>query len=221
MSAGELFDLIRPAIVIVSALISTWILASARRRFPFHQAMLWTGIALFLPMVVLPFYLIVLLFWRRPRIDHIRGRFTIPILYLSLILATFAVYEYRDSRSADSHIARASFAKVSSHPMTAIQEYRRALEVEDNPHTHKLLALSLMEMGFASEAIIEFRRAEAGGEPDDAIHYYLGDLLEKNDHRSESIIEYKKFVTSKTCLQIDNRCESARQQIEEARMRND
>jgi hypothetical protein len=66
------------------------------------------------------------------------------------------------------------------------------------------------------DAITEFRIAEQGGEQDDAIHFRLAVLLEKIDHKGESILEFKKFAMSETCLQIDNRCEAARQRIEES-----
>ena len=39
MSAGQLFDLIMPAALAASALISTWVLASARKRFRLHYAL--------------------------------------------------------------------------------------------------------------------------------------------------------------------------------------
>ena len=47
---------------------------------------------------------------------------------------------------------------------TAIREYREALKDEDDPHTHKLLAVELANAGYISEAIAEFRLAELGGE---------------------------------------------------------
>jgi len=90
---------------------------------------------------------------------------------------------------------------------------KEALKLEDNPHTHKLLALSLMEVGYTTEAITEFRTAELQGEEDDNIHYYLGVLLERINMKAQSIEELKTFAISETCLQIDNRCEDARQRV--------
>jgi len=124
------------------------------------------------------------------------------------------VYQYRDRHSVDSHLARASFAKVSSDQVTAIQEYREALKVEDNAHTRKLLALSLMEAGDLNEAINEFRIAAAGGEPDDLIHLQLGYVLDKLNRKDEAMVEYKKFLMSKTCLEVDEKCDSARVRTE-------
>ena len=214
MSAGEIFDLIRPTAIVLATLLSTWILASARRRFPLHYSLLWAGLALFLPFVVVPIYLATLLIWRPSRIDHIKHRFAVPTVYLAVLLGIFAVYQYRDRHSVDSHLARASFAKVSSDQITAIREYREALKVEDNAHTHKLLALSLMEAGDLNEAINEFRIAAAGGEPDDSIHLQLGYLLDKLNRKDEAMVEYKKFLMSKTCLEVDEKCDSARVRTE-------
>ena len=213
MSAGEMFDLIRPTAIALAALLSTLILASARRRFPLHYAFLWAGLAFFLPPVVVPIYLATLLIWRPPRIEHVKHRFVVPTAYLALLLGIFAVYQYRDRRSVDSHLAEASFAKVSSDQLTAITQYREALKIEDNAHTHKLLALSLMEAGDLNGAITEFRTALAGGEPDDLIHFYLGNELDKLSRKDEAVVEYQKFLNSKTCSEIDARCDSVRERL--------
>ncbi|HEY6805168.1 MAG TPA: hypothetical protein VI306_16450 [Pyrinomonadaceae bacterium] len=216
MSAGELFDLIRPVVIVLSALLSTLILVSARRRFRLYQALLLSVAAFFLPFVILPLYLAVLLVWPRPRHPVTKWRVVVPLLFLTIILSIASVYIFVDERTVDAHLARASMAKVHSDPPTAIKEYRAALKLEDDPHTHKLLAQTLDDAGFFMDAITEFRNAEKGGEPDDSIHFRLALLLEKIDHKGESILEFKKFVTSETCLQIDYRCEAARQRIEDA-----
>jgi tetratricopeptide (TPR) repeat protein len=130
-----------------------------------------------------------------------------------LLLGIFAVYQYRDRRSVDSHLAEASFAKVSSDQLAAIRQYREALKVEDNAHTHKLLALSLMEAGDLNGAITEFRTALAGGEPDDSIYFYLGNALDKLSRKDEAVAEYQKFLNSKTCSEIDARCDSVRERL--------
>jgi len=213
MSAGEIFDLIRPTAIVLAALLSTLILVSARRRFFLHYAFLWAGFAFFLPPVVVPIYLAILLIWHPPRIEHVKHRFLVPTAYLAMLLGIFAVYQYRDRRSVDSHLAEASFAKVSSDQLTAIRQYREALKVEDNPHTHKLLALSLMEAGDPNGAITEFRTALAGGEPDDLIHFYLGNALDKLSRKDEAVVEYRKFLESKTCSEIDTRCDSVREML--------
>ena len=213
MSAGEIFDLIRPTAIILATLLSTWILASARRRFPLHYSFLWAGLAIFLPPVFVPIYLATLLIWHPSRIEPVKHRFAVPTVYLAVLLGIFGVYQYRDRHSVDSHLARASFAKVSSDQATAIREYREALKVEDNAHTHKLLALSLMEAGDLNAAITEFRTALAGGEHDDAIHFYLGNVLDKLIRKDEAVVEYQKFVNSKICSEIDARCDSVRERL--------
>lgn len=213
MSAGELFDLVRPLVLLASALTSTYVLFSARKRFPLYLALLWAGATFFLPLVVLPLYLVVLLYKRPPKVDHVKARFSLPVLYLLLVLSGILAYEYVNDRSVDAHLARASFAKANSDPWTAIREYREALKLEDNAHTRKLLALSLMESGYVLEAITEFRGAEMKGEQDDMIHYYLGLLLERVNLRGQSLEEFQKFAISETCLQIDNRCDTAKQKV--------
>ena len=213
MSAGEIFDLIRPTAIVLAAMLSTLILASARRRFSLHYAFLWAGLAFFLPSVVVPIYLATLLIWRLPRIEHVKHRFVVPTAYLALLLGIFAGYQYRDRRSVDSHLAEASFAKVSSDQLAAIRQYREALKVEDNAHTHKLLALSLMEAGDLNGAITEFRTALAGGEPDDSIYFYLGNALDKLSRQDEAVVEYQKFLNSKTCSETDARCDSVRERL--------
>jgi tetratricopeptide (TPR) repeat protein len=217
MSAGEFFDFIRPAVVVISAFLSTWLLLSARKRFPLYLALPLAIAAFFLPFVILPLYLASLLIWRRPSAEAIKWRLTLPLLFLITILMTFGVYTYFDERSVDAHLSRASLAKIHSEPGKAIKEYRAALNLEDDPHTRKLLAQTLDETGFFQEAITEFRRAQRGGEKDDTIHFRLALLLEKIDHQGEALLEFKKFLDSETCLQIDYRCEAARQRIEDAR----
>ena len=213
ISAGELFDLIRPATTFLSILASTLILASARKRFAFHIAIFWAGVALFLPLVIVPIYLITILLIRSEAVYPIQGRIIFPTVYLVITLAVFVVYEYQDLHSVDAHLARATFAKVNSDQITAIQQYRQALQIEENPHTHKLLALSLMEAGMNTEAISEFRLAERGDEPDDLIPLNVGYLLEKSGLKDEAVLEYKKFLTTKSCLKVDARCDSARETL--------
>jgi tetratricopeptide (TPR) repeat protein len=216
MSAGELFDFISPAVVVISAFLSTWLLVSARKRFPLYVALPLAIAAFFLPFVILPLYLATLLLWRKEKVTGIKWRLPLPLLFLTTILTVVGIYTYVDERSVDAHLSRASLAKVHSEPNKAIKEYREALRLEDNPHTRKLLAQTLDESGYFMEAITEFRRAERGGENDDAIHFRLALLLEKIDHQGEALMEFKEFVNSETCLQIDYRCEAARQRIEDA-----
>ena len=163
MSAGQLFDLIMPAAFAVSALVSTWVLASARKRFRLHYALALAVGTLFLPFIVFPFYLVIMM-WRPKIGPPRRWRYSLPLLYAVITLSAIGAYFYFDSRSVDAHLARATRAKLVEDSTTAIREYREALKREDDPHTHKLLAIELANAGYISEAITEFRLAELGGE---------------------------------------------------------
>jgi hypothetical protein len=166
MSAGQLFDLIMPAAFALSALISTWVLASARKRFQLHYAFALAIGTLFLPLIVFPVYL-VLMMWKSKIGPPKRWRYLLPLLYAVIAVSVIAAYFYFDSRSVDAHLARATQAKLVEDSTTAIREYREALKREDDPHIHKLLAIELANAGYISEAITEFQLAKQGGETDD------------------------------------------------------
>jgi hypothetical protein len=97
MSAGELFDLIMPAASVIAALLSTWVLASARRRFQLHYAIALAIGTLFLPLIVFPIYLVIML-WRKRSEPPKRWRYTLPLLYATIILVGIAISLYIDQR---------------------------------------------------------------------------------------------------------------------------
>ena len=163
MSAGQLFDLIMPAAFALSALLSTWVLASARKRFRLLYALVLAIGTLFLPVIVLPIYFVIML-WTRRVGPPARWRYALPLLYAAVSLSAIGIFFYLDSRSVDAHLARATQAKLVDDSNTAIREYRKALALEDDPHTHKLLAIELANAGHVEEAVSEFRIAEQGGE---------------------------------------------------------
>ena len=163
MPAGELFELIRPVVVVVSILLSTWVLASARKRFSIYIAFAWAVGTLFLPLVVAPVYLVVILFRHTP-VRSPRWRFSLPLAYGAVLLAGFGFYLNHETQTVDAHLARANQAKLVDDRAAAIREYRRALTLENNPHTRKLLAIELANDGQLNEAVSEFRLAEQGGE---------------------------------------------------------
>jgi hypothetical protein len=163
ISAGQLFELIMPAAFALSALLSTLVLASARRRFQLPYAFVLAVGTLFLPLIVFPIYLVIML-WRKKTGRPARWRYALPLLYAAVSLSAIGIYFYLDSRSVDAHLARATQAKLVEDSNTAIREYRKALALEDDPHTHKLLAIELANAGHVEEAISEFRIAEQGGE---------------------------------------------------------
>ena len=163
MSAGQLFDLIMPAAFALSALLSTWVLASARKRFQLLYAFGLAIGTLFLPLIVFPIYLVIML-WRKKVGPPARWRYALPLLYAAVSLSAIGIFFYLDSRSVDAHLARATQAKLIEDSNTAIREYRKALALEDDPHTHKLLAVELATAGHIEEAITEFRIADQAGE---------------------------------------------------------
>ncbi len=212
MSAGQLFDLIMPAAFALSALLSTWVLTSARKRFQLLYAFGFAIGTLFLPLIVFPIYLAIML-WRKKIGPPAKWRYLLPLLYAAISLSAIGIFFYLDSRSVDAHLARATQAKLVEDSYTAIREYRKALALENDPHTRKLLAIELENAGRVEEAISEFRIAQQGGEPDDLIHYHLALLLVRLNQTSEAKSEFQKFVLTKTCTEIDKRCEDARQRL--------
>jgi hypothetical protein len=97
ISAGELFDLIMPAASVISALLSTWVLASARRRFRFYYALALTIGTLLLPLIVFPIYLVIML-WRKRNDPPPRWRYAVPLLYAAIVLVGVAASFYLDER---------------------------------------------------------------------------------------------------------------------------
>ena len=164
MPAGELFEFVRPVVVVISILLSAWVLASARKRFLTAVAFAWTVGTLFLPFIVLPVYLAVILLWQRP--VRTRGwRFILPLLYATVLLGATGLFIYHENQTVDEHLARANQAKLVEDHATAIREYREVLTIENNAHTRKLLAIELANAGQLNEAMAEFRLAQQGGEP--------------------------------------------------------
>jgi hypothetical protein len=224
MSAGEFFDLVRPAALLFSAVISTWVLASARKRFPFYQSLLWALGTLFFPLIILPLYFVTLFLKKRKiatttnegysasSANPVKWRFTWPLLYAFIVFFSIGLYLYRDSESVDAHLARAVQARLDGNRDRTVREYKLALAVEDDPHTHKLLAIELADIGFWTDAVSEFRVALEGGEADDSIHFRLGSLLEQLNHKGEASLEYEAFLNTAVCTRepIDPRCEEAR-----------
>ncbi len=199
--------------LIVSALLSILILASARKRFSFLIALLWAAATFFLTPIVLPLYLVVLLFrqgtsWSRQP----GGRFTVPLAYGLILIGGIAFYLHNLNRGVDVHLARAAYAKIRGNHAAAIAQYRAALEEEDDPHIRKLLGIELFESGRWREALSEFRRAEHGGEQDDLVILRIGSLLDALDQPHQARLEYQRFLLSTLCTQPvpDWRCETTR-----------
>ena len=96
MSAGELFELIMPVAFAASALLSTWVLASARKRFALHYALGLALATLFLPVIIFPLYLAAII-WLKPDKPPQRWRYALPLLYAAIVLSAIGLYVYFSS----------------------------------------------------------------------------------------------------------------------------
>ena len=204
--------------LIVSALLSTWILSNARKHFSFLVALLWALATFILTPIILPIYLIALLLRRGRAVpNEVPWKLAIPLVYCVVIIAGITVYLANERKGVDAHLARAAYAKLrGNHPET-IAEYRAALLEKDDPHTRKLLGLELIESGQWTEALGELRKAEREGEPDDLVIFRIASLLDLLRLPSQAQLEYKRFLESDLCIQPlpDPRCERARRRIQE------
>jgi tetratricopeptide (TPR) repeat protein len=145
-------------------------------------------------------------------------RRALPLTYLLVMLGLGALYFYLDSRSVDAHLARANQARVVGNEERIIQEYRAALKLEDNAHTHNLLGKELMIARRWDEALAEFRTAERMGEPDDELPYNIAWAL-MNLHRDrEAAPEYERFLSGPLCTATppDARCARVRELLAQA-----
>ncbi|HEX8097234.1 MAG TPA: hypothetical protein VF507_04330 [Pyrinomonadaceae bacterium] len=242
ISAGQLFELLRPAAWAVSVLLSAWVLANARRRnLAAHRVAALTLGTLLLPLVVFPLYLAWHIITRARGEDSTErdsgptdekaedeeaagGRTRkatrwnwLPFAYAALLLTLVTVYFYRDYRSVDAHLARANQARLLARREKTISEYRAALALADDAHTRALLGVELADAGRFEEALAEFRAAERGGEPDDALAFRTARALDALGRADEALPEYGKFLQSRLCNQPppDFRCESARARLQD------
>jgi tetratricopeptide (TPR) repeat protein len=222
-SANELFGFLLPAVLVLSASLSIWVLANARRRlFPDYLALIWALGTLFFPLIVFPLFLIAQAVAKRRRSMQLanlgaspRWRIVLPLVYGLVVFSFIGLYWYLDYVSVDAHLARAAQAKLRGQRSRSINEYRAALRVEDNPHTHKLLGIELVESAQWPEALGELRLAERGQEPDDSIPFRIATVLEALNQPSEAVKEYRQFLESKACTQSlpDRLCDVAKQHV--------
>jgi tetratricopeptide (TPR) repeat protein len=138
-------------------------------------------------------------------------RYALPLLYALVLVSAGAFYFYRDYHSFDAHLARAANARLLNHRDAVIREYRAALRISDDAHTHKLLALQLAEDGQTEAALSEFRAAERGGEPDEHLPLRIASALDALGRAGEADEEYRKFLQSSSCVRPspDTRCAGA------------
>jgi tetratricopeptide (TPR) repeat protein len=222
MSAGEFFDLVRPAFLFVSAFLSTWVLISSTRAgFRLHSSLAWALASLFLPLVVVPLYLFVRI--TRPtrasdeKPKSLYARYLLPALYLLSILLVLGAAQYQERRNVDTYLARATQARIAGDRANAINEYRKALQLEDNAHTHKLLGVQLSDAGDLNGALSEFRLAEKGSEPDRTLSFRIAALLDLLNKHTEAIEQYKRFLQSEACTNepVEEWCAVARRRLVE------
>jgi tetratricopeptide (TPR) repeat protein len=245
LSAGQLFELMLPVWFALTVVLSAWVLASARRRgFNATAVTLWTLGTLFFPLVIMPLYLIARAFMRRREKEsavetkasveteassdaenqacddgplQLPLRRTLPLLYLLVMLMLGALYFYMDWQSVDAHLARANQARVREQREQVMAEYRAALRLEDDAHTHNLLAQELKVAGRPNEALAEFRTAQRMGEEDDELSYNIAMLLEELKRPMETRPEYERFANSALCAEVphDVRCVAANVRLKE------
>jgi tetratricopeptide (TPR) repeat protein len=221
ISAAELFEFVRPAVWTLSAFASAFVLSSARRAgLRSYWVAAFTLGTLFFPLITLPLYLLAraVLKGRAQQAAAQRSqrfRYTLPVLYLIALLSLIALFFYRDYRSLDAHLWRANNAKLRGPHSKVIAEYRAALELEDDPHTRKLLAIELAADGLNEEALAEFRAAERGGEPDPQLPFYIGTALFSLGREAEGATEYQRFLGGPRCTEAlpDLNCSIARARL--------
>jgi tetratricopeptide (TPR) repeat protein len=217
MSAGEFFDLVRPVFLVVSAFLSTWVLSNSfRNGFRWYSSLAWSLATLFHPLVVLPLYCFARIIRARKQDAGMGLTPIVIVLYFFIIVGIMALWESRDRASVDAKLARAMQARVAGNTANAIKEYRGALKLEDNAHTHKLLAIQLKDAGELTDALLEFRLAEKGGEPDNTLPFQIAEVLNQLNRHPEAIAEYERFLASEACTRepVDDRCSVARRRTE-------
>ena len=132
-----------------------------------------------------------------------------PTLIYAVVLTTLAALFFAHYyRNLDAHLARASAAKLHNQHERAAREYRAALHLTDDPHTHKLLGLELAAAQQWAEALTELRVAARGGEPDAALPYHIAIALDALGRSDEATAEYRNFLAGELCAQLppDVRC---------------
>jgi tetratricopeptide (TPR) repeat protein len=223
ISAGRLFEMMVPVSFALTVLLSAWVLASARRyRFRAAAVTLWTLGTLFFPFVIMPLYLIARSYRRGRERERAEDeterdsenpagfeeaqrpwplRRTLPLAYLALMLSLGALYFYMDGRSVDAHLARANQARLQGPTERVIAEYRAALKLEDNAHTHNLLGKELLTANRLDEALAELRTAERMGEADEELPFNIATALDKSNRTDEAKAEYERFVEGAFCAE--------------------
>ena len=219
ISAGEFFELIRPAVLFASAILSTFVFAGVRKRgSDVSRSILWALATFALPLAVFPIYLVHNLIRRDDRLQRepIPRRFSFPALYLLSVLSFTCLYLINDGRGVDAHLARAKQAKLVGETRAVISEYEQALRLENNAHIRKLLGSELIEAGDWTRGLNELRLAERGGERDPLIAFRLATVYEGLGLYAQAWMEYERYVQSEACLQSipEHPCPTAQHKIQ-------
>ncbi|HEV2765915.1 MAG TPA: hypothetical protein VGV38_23220 [Pyrinomonadaceae bacterium] len=145
-------------------------------------------------------------------------RRALTLAYVVLVLSLGALHLRRDYHTADAHLARAANAKLRNQRERAVEEYTRALAVNDDPHTRKLLALELSASGRHAEALAHLRAARDGGEPDEFLPFHVAAELDALGRPAEAAADYRAFLDDDACRQElpDPRCDTARTRLRAA-----
>jgi hypothetical protein len=222
ISFGQLFAALLPFACALAIICSTWVLADARRRRLTRYAIIaWTLGTLLLPCTVLPLYLLTRLWSKhstQTQVGSFWSRHAPTLLYAFVVLLSAALYFVHDYRGRDARLARASDARLHGEHAHAAREYRAALKLMDDPHTHKLLGLELVALQQWPDALTELRAAERSGEPDAALPFHIAVALDALGRHDEAINEYQQFLAGALCNKVvpDARCARAQAHLAQA-----
>lgn len=176
ISAGELFELLRPAAWAISALLSACVLSDAqRRRLPLYSMAAWTLGTLLLPLIILPIYLIV-------RLAHPFDNRTMPDGTPDRAESQIVIEpEARSAAGSDAESAIDASATIKGGPSLA---WKVAL-----PLLYAALALALLALFYYRDYssvdahLARASRARLLDQPEQAIGEYRAALrLEENAH---------------------------------------
>jgi tetratricopeptide (TPR) repeat protein len=227
MSSYSLFELLAPVFFIFSAMVSAYVLTDTlKHKSRWYTAISWTIASLIFPLIVIPIYLI---FRKRAKheeqlVNKALNRTTIYVisLYLTITLSIGSVFYYRDYKSFDAHLERANYARLKGQRDKLIYEYSQALQLKDDPHTHKLLAIELLNANQYGKALEEFFIAKKGGEPDESLSFHIAYTLDTLNRKDEALAYYNKFLNSQLCQKptLNPQCEIAKSLIKKMGITN-
>jgi hypothetical protein len=139
----------------------------------------------------------------------------LPIFYFLFLLTLGGLLFRRDYASVEAHLARAAHARVRDQHERAAREYKAALQLEENPHTRKLLGVELMHTGRTPEALEEFKAAERAGDDDPQLPFRIAQALDLLKRRDEAVAYYRRFLEGESCTKefADQRCLQAQARL--------